>query len=214
MRGISTHRQDKGKRVRRNLVRGQSDRSRGDAVLVPRVLPGMDVFKEEVQTNLRIGVKRRGTVHWPALEDMPDNVCKNNTLITQVLAGEQCKVDQFATWCAASTEHIAVVTLTKQANRGGSDMKKDFQQAETKTLHDMFLQDSGHQDWINIIEKAIASSGSKLKTSVAAAVKDIFVLSIFDDTYIFIRKWLIAFMRWVDWDAGPSANRFGPLRFD
>ena len=214
VRGPSTHRQDKGKRVRRTLVRGKSDRSRGDAVLVPRGLPGMDVFKEAVQTNLREGVKRRGTVHWPALEEIRDNACKNNLLIAQVLVGEQCEVDQFATWCNSSTEHIAVVTLTKQANRGGSDMNDCVQQAETNTLHDMFLQDGGHQDRIKIIEKAIAGSGSKLKTAVAAAVKDHFVLSIFDDTYILIHKWLIAFMRWVEWDAGPSASRFGTLRFE
>ena len=76
------------KRVRPTLVPGKSDRSRGDAAtLVPRGLPGMHVFKEAVQTNLRKGVKQRGTVHWPALEEMGENVCKNNLLITQVLVG-------------------------------------------------------------------------------------------------------------------------------
>ena len=53
-----------------------------------------------------------------------------------------------------------------------------------------------------------------MKTAVAAAVKDQFVLSIFDDTYILIHKWSIAFMRWVEWDVGPSLSRFGTLRFE
>ena len=80
----------------------------------------MDVFTEEVQTHLRKGVKQRGKVQWPALEEMGENVCKNNLLITQVLVGEQCEAVKFATWCTLSTEHIAVVTLTKQANVAGS----------------------------------------------------------------------------------------------
>ena len=90
-------------------------------------------------------------------------------------------------------------------------MNKLFMQAEAATMHDIYLQDGGHEDQIQIIKKATAKFGTKMKTAVAAAVKDKFVLSIFDDTYILIHKWLIAFMRWVEWDAGTSASRFGSL---
>ena len=34
-----------------------------------------------------------------------------------------------------------------------------------------------------------------------------------DDTYVFASKWLIRFIRWTEWDAGPSLSRFGSLRF-
>ena len=79
-------------------------------------------------------------------------------------------------------------------------------QAEAATMHDIYLQDGGHEDQIQIIEEATAKFGTKMKTAVAAAAKENFVLSIFDDTYILIHKG--------QWDACPSLSRFGTLGFE
>ena len=182
-RGPSTQRQDTEKRVRLMsrtgtavaAERGKSDRSgtylreelqTGESLRHP---PGMDVFAEEVQTDLRRGVKRKGTVEWPALEQMADNACVSNLLISHVLVGEVCEVEQLAKWCNESTEHIVVVTLTKNAVSAGSDMQKCFRQATVKSVHQALLQHGGYKDKIKIIEKATAERGSKLTTAVAAA---------------------------------------------
>ena len=38
-------------------------------------------------------------------------------------------------------------------------------------------------------------------------------MQIFDDTFILVHKWLISYVRWCEWDAGPSMTRFGSLSF-
>ena len=81
-RGPSTQLQHRAKR--RTEV--DAYRSRGAA----------DVFTEESHTDLRRGVKRTGTVDWLGLEQMADNACINNLLISHVMVGEECDVDEFA----------------------------------------------------------------------------------------------------------------------
>ena len=162
----------KVKRVPRTLDPGTSDRSRGDAAtLVPRGPPGMAVYQENVHTHLRKGVKQTGSA-------LRQHFGPSNLLITQVLLGDQCEAGDFMTWLSSSGEHIAVVTLTKPANCGGSDLKNFFMLAEGGTMRDMYKQDGGHEDQIKEYERATAKFGTKLKTAVAAAVKDQFVLSI------------------------------------
>ena len=176
-------------------------------------LSGLNVQHEAVFTDIRKGTKRKGSVLWPPLKSLPDNVCVSTLLVSQVTVGEECKTEAFAKWLQASKEHMIVVTLTKLAVKAGSDMQKSLQQATAASVHQALLQQGGHKGKIKIIERANANSGSTMKTAVTAACDEKFALKIFDDTYVFAHKWLIADLCWTEWDAGQSLSRFGSLSF-
>ena len=92
---------------------GHSDRSRGvNTILMLRGLPGMEVLEdsEQVQSNLRLGVKRTGLVEWADFARC-DNACKNNLFISHVLVGDECDVQNVVHTCNESKEHVAIINL-------------------------------------------------------------------------------------------------------
>ena len=159
---------------------------------------GLNIQHDAVFTGIRNGAKRKGSVIHPPLKSLPDNVCVSNCLVSQVTVGEECKTEKLAEWFKTAKEHMIFLTLTKPAVKAGSDMQKFLQQAAAASVQQALLQQGGHKDKIKSIEKATAHSSSAMKTAVAAAVSEKCCLQIFDDTYVFASKWLIAFTRWTE----------------
>ena len=100
---------------------------------------GLKVQHDAVFIDIRKGTKRKGSVLWPPLKSLPDNVCVSYCPISQVTVGEECKTAEFAKWLQASKEHMIVVTLTKPAVKAGSDMQKFLQQATAASVQQALL---------------------------------------------------------------------------
>ena len=112
---------------------------------------------ERVQSNLRLAVERTGSIEWADFAQH-DHACKNNLLISHVLVGDDCDVQNFAHWCHELKKHVAIINVTNEANTAGKDMQKFFVQVAVMSAHDAIFQHKGKQRVLNFIKKAMAKS--------------------------------------------------------
>jgi hypothetical protein len=118
-------------------------------------------------------------------------------------------------WCKEASEHIVVVVVSvlPGALKTHKLLESFAEKATVASLHTMLLQNEGDNAAVAVLQKANASCANSMNAAVAAATADKFIFSIWEGGFIIAHRILVNAIRWVEWDAGPSATRFGSLTF-
>ena len=191
---------------------GKFAAQRGTGEELPR--QHWDVHAETSGFDLARGLERKSSIDWKRHYEMSGKLPPlRNLLISNLILGEGCNIDELALWCQDASEHIVVVSVLPSAMKAGHFLQTFVNKATIASLHESMLQHSGATDAIAILNKANASCGNSMNTAVAAATADKFIFSIWDGGFIIAHRFLVDSISWVEWEAGPCASRFGSLRF-
>ena len=144
-------------------------------------LPGdrwIDVHAEISGSHLNRRIQRRNNIDWKRHFAMSWNRPPLlNLVISNVVIGEDCQMDELAQWCHESRERIIVASMLPSAMKASDFILEFVKRATIASLHDLMLQHSGATPnarphwWV---------SADNVDAAVAVATKDKFIFSLWD----------------------------------
>ena len=169
-------------------------------------------------------INKRGIHHLkantPKLDDMPSFVNAGNLFVNHVTVGYTCPVQDLATWIEHATEHVIVCSLIEKAKKKHTELRKFMQLATSMSLHRSLGKKSGNEELVEATATSIDMLSDvrddeerDFKKTVADAIRKKFVYQVFGDTFIILHLHYICYLKWCEWDFGPSPHRIGTLRF-
>ena len=97
---------------------GKFAAQRGTGEELPR--PHWDVHAETSGFDLARGLERKSSIDWKRHYEMSGKLPPlRNLLISNLILGEGCNIDELALWCRDASEHIVVVSVLPSAMKAG-----------------------------------------------------------------------------------------------